>query len=260
MLFLMMIFGAVFGSFCGVLNSRAGSKESAFSGRSRCDSCQKKLKAWQLVPIFSFLFLRGRCAFCGEFIPKVNLLFELCGVVFGALAWVRVFGEFSEFGGFFSGEIFRALVLCMMLNLLFTLSVIDWRFSAVPQSVLLFVFGFSLLFGGEVKWAFVFVGAFFVLKMCVSAWLCRSRSGETLESMGEADVVVFGLFGAVFGASGVVAVFVAALVQLVFHVAFRKRELPFVPALCVAFLVVLFFEKEVAGFLNLDILEKFISF
>lgn len=55
--------GIIIGSFLNVVVLRMGSGKS-FSGRSKCMSCGHTLRSYMLVPILSYLFLRGRCAFC----------------------------------------------------------------------------------------------------------------------------------------------------------------------------------------------------
>ncbi|OHX10523.1 methyltransferase [Chromobacterium sphagni] len=55
---------------------------------SHCPECQNTLRAWQLVPIFSYLLLRGRCAFCGSAISLRYPLVELTvGLIFAAVGW-----------------------------------------------------------------------------------------------------------------------------------------------------------------------------
>ena len=57
--------GCCLGSFADCLAMRLLSGESAFAGRSHCDSCGHVLGAPDLVPLFSWLFLKGRCRYCG---------------------------------------------------------------------------------------------------------------------------------------------------------------------------------------------------
>lgn len=73
-------FGAVLGSFLDCAVSRwAAGEPHPFGGRSRCAACGHTLGARDLVPVFSWLFLRGRCRFCGGRIPAECLLAELAG-------------------------------------------------------------------------------------------------------------------------------------------------------------------------------------
>jgi leader peptidase (prepilin peptidase) / N-methyltransferase len=74
--------GAALGSFSGVVAARGW--RGALTGRSRCDSCGRELPGWELVPVASWVALRGRCARCGARIPVSLLLREVLGAALGA--------------------------------------------------------------------------------------------------------------------------------------------------------------------------------
>lgn len=69
--------GCCLGSFADCLAMRLLSGESAFAGRSHCDSCGHVLGAPDLVPLFSWLFLKGRCRYCGAKVPTECFFTEL---------------------------------------------------------------------------------------------------------------------------------------------------------------------------------------
>ncbi len=76
------VIGACLGSFSTLLIWRLHSDEKGiFCGRSRCTKCGKTLKVRHLVPLFSWLFLQGRCAFCrariSAFYPLTEFAFSL---------------------------------------------------------------------------------------------------------------------------------------------------------------------------------------
>jgi prepilin signal peptidase PulO-like enzyme (type II secretory pathway) len=77
------MFGLAFGSFANATVGRTRTGRSVLA-RSRCDGCTRVLSAWELVPVISYLLLRGRCATCGERIGARTLAVEgACGVAFG---------------------------------------------------------------------------------------------------------------------------------------------------------------------------------
>ena len=77
------------GSFLTVLASRHPNNEALWLGRSRCPCCKKPLAAWHLVPVFSWLFLQGRCAYCGRAISKLYPLTEVAALAIAVWAvWV----------------------------------------------------------------------------------------------------------------------------------------------------------------------------
>lgn len=89
------ILGAVIGSFLNVCIDRLPENQSIVKDPSHCPQCQRRIAAYDLVPVLSYLILRGRCRHCGEKIPLRVLLVELLtGIVF-ILIWAR-FGKSWE--------------------------------------------------------------------------------------------------------------------------------------------------------------------
>lgn len=74
---LAVIVGASFGSFLNCAAWRCAHGEPWWKGRSRCPDCGHPLAAPDLVPVLSWLFLRGRCRYCGKAVPVRYLLTEL---------------------------------------------------------------------------------------------------------------------------------------------------------------------------------------
>jgi leader peptidase (prepilin peptidase)/N-methyltransferase len=71
------LFGAVIGSFLNVLCDRLPQEQSVVFPPSRCPGCSRRLTALDMVPILSWLVLRGRCRTCGEQIPSRVFWVEL---------------------------------------------------------------------------------------------------------------------------------------------------------------------------------------
>ena len=61
---LFFILGLLFGSFFLVIGIRLPKGEDALFSRSHCDTCNHTLKWYNLIPIFSYLFQRGKCSYC----------------------------------------------------------------------------------------------------------------------------------------------------------------------------------------------------
>lgn len=84
--FIFFSLGAVIGSFLNVVIYRLHTGRS-LSGRSHCMSCGKTLAWFELVPVFSYLWLRGSCKGCSSYIPSRYFVVEvLTGLLF-ALVW-----------------------------------------------------------------------------------------------------------------------------------------------------------------------------
>jgi leader peptidase (prepilin peptidase)/N-methyltransferase len=76
--------GGVLASYWGVVVDRGWA--GSLAGRSRCDACASTLRWFELVPIASFLALRGRCRRCNAVLPRALLVRETAGVAIGLAA------------------------------------------------------------------------------------------------------------------------------------------------------------------------------
>jgi leader peptidase (prepilin peptidase) / N-methyltransferase len=89
--FFVFIIGLCVGSFLNVVISRGFSNESIVFPGSKCPSCQTPLKWFHNIPIVSYLFLKGKCAFCEE---KISIQYPIVELVTGLL-FVVVFYQFG---------------------------------------------------------------------------------------------------------------------------------------------------------------------
>lgn len=243
---LAFVLGLCFGSFIFAFYERFTHEKRLFTARSFCFSCEKNLKFYHLFPLFSFIFLRGKCAYCGAKISPLSPLCELlCGFLF-------------VFAFKFSANAFEFAFLSLYLSSLLLLSLIDIKFKAVPEILLWANFIFALCFaldmrelygfffwgefsGGFVLYSLCFMGGIFLLKSLISCLLNLKKQHEKLESMGEADILLIGAMGGILGfLQGFLALLVACIISLPFFLMSHKRrfELPFIPFLSLAFLIV----------------------
>src|SRR3989344_725055 len=96
----LFVLGAIVGSFLNVVGLRwdllrHGGVLSTLGGRSSCPSCRKVLEWYELIPIFSFLILRGRCLSCGgEGFLEYSIVALWTGLIFAPLRYIflHVFG------------------------------------------------------------------------------------------------------------------------------------------------------------------------
>ena len=86
-----VLFSAIAGSFFNMLIYRLNNGVALFKpAHSICPSCRERLHWFELVPVFSFLFLRGKCSSCGEKIPRHYLVLEII-LIITALVLARFF-------------------------------------------------------------------------------------------------------------------------------------------------------------------------
>ncbi len=141
-IFIFFIFGTIIGSFINVFALRYNTGKSFVSGRSQCFSCGKILEPYELIPLFSFLFLKGRCKSCKSKISKQYFIIELItGLLFSAI--------FLKFG------LTPYLPLYLIeTSLLIAIAIYDfkhkiipdgmvWIFNSIALLTLLLLYGFS---------------------------------------------------------------------------------------------------------------------
>ena len=140
------ILGLIIGSFLNVVICRF--KARPLGGRSACMSCQSKLSWYELIPLFSFLSLGGRCRNCKTRIslqyPAVELatglIFSLLFVKFSALGGQNIFLLFTpEF-------LITYFYYAVMFSILIVIAVYDLRHKIIPD-LLSFIFGLMAFLG-----------------------------------------------------------------------------------------------------------------
>lgn len=88
---LFFVIGAMMGSFVSYIGHRIFCENKKFfSARSVCPSCMQKISPFALIPIFSFLFLRGKCSKCKAKIPYRYLIIELSMALFFAAFYSKI--------------------------------------------------------------------------------------------------------------------------------------------------------------------------
>ena len=127
------LFGIVIGSFLNVCILRIPNGESIVTDRSHCMSCGYQLKWYDLVPLFSYLFLGGKCRKCKK---HISMQYPIVEAVNGIL-WVLVFAV--------NGINIDSVLYCLMTSALLTLSVIDFRTYEIPLGINVFILALGLI-------------------------------------------------------------------------------------------------------------------
>jgi len=235
LLFLVFIFGTLIGSFLNVVIYRIPNNESIAFPSSKCQSCQTPLKWYHNIPIFSWLFLGGKCGFCSDPIAKQYPIVEfVTGLIFVALfmklgmVWYFPFVAFA----------FAAL---------FALVMIDFKYMAVPDSVNFAALLFALIqpdFLNALMYAAIAAGGLYLVGL-FSSLLARKQA------MGGADVIVAGTMGALLGFPNFfVAIFLSAVLAMIPAMIWREKGVPFVPFLALATFLVYLYETQATQLLK----------
>ncbi|TWT26265.1 A24 family peptidase [Planomicrobium sp. CPCC 101110] len=228
------IFGLVFGSFFNVVGLRVPKKESVAYPPSHCTNCSRQLTALDLVPVLSFLFLRGKCRTCGS---KIHWIYPLMEFITGALFTL----SFLHFG--FTPELAIAL---LFVSLLVIITVSDIAYMLIPDRVLLPFVAILLVLRFVIpldSWWDSLLGAVvgFSLLLLIAV---LSKGG-----MGGGDVKLFFAIGLVVGTMGTfMTLFFASLIGAVVGIIQlrvtkqgRKTPIPFGPSIAVGALIVYFY-------------------
>lgn len=146
---LIFLFGAALGSFVAVIGSRYNTGLPFLKGRSFCFSCNTQLKNKDLIPIFSFLSLGGKCRYCQSKIPKETLIIEILMGVLSVLAFFKS-GLFASDPSLLITTNYLLLLNYLLLTAIFAvillISVYDLKHFIIPDSFLISLFVFSALY------------------------------------------------------------------------------------------------------------------
>ncbi|MFC1913795.1 prepilin peptidase [Chloroflexota bacterium] len=251
-----ILLGVAIGSFLNVLIDRLPRGKSIVLPPSHCDACQHPLSPKDLIPVFSYLWLRGRCRYCQTSIPRRVLWVELgTGLLFGLIYWR--YGLSAEFAltAFYSC-IFIAIIFIdaehrLILNkVVYPASLVALVIHAIDFLLpdpglfpnLIFLPDLKILSsitGGA-------IGFFFFLIVFLIGLL---RGG----AMGAGDVKLAGLIGLVTGFPmvllalfiGIVAGGLVAIILLLLKIKGRKEALPYGVFLGIGPIVTLLWGNEI---------------
>jgi len=234
------ILGLLVGSFLNVVIYRTPRGENIAFPASHCPSCNTPLKWYHNIPLLSWIFLGGKCAYCKEPISKQYPIVELLN----ALLW---FGLFLKIGA-----VWYFPFVAASFSALLALSVIDIKYMAVPDSVNFFALVMALVspkilhldWSNPILDAAVAAGGLWTLAKII-ALVARK------EAMGGADVIVAGIMAALLGFPGFfIAIFLSAIIAIIPSLLAKDTMVPFVPFLAIATLIVYLFDSQAASLLN----------
>ncbi len=242
------VLGAVLGSFLNCAAGRMAKDQSFVGGRSHCPACGHVLEAADLVPVFSWLFLGGKCRHCGAKISPRYLLTELLFAAITVACLLR----------------FDLTLLCLrnwlMLCCLFCLSLVDFESKIIPNGTLLFaavtwaVAEFFLFESwgrtiGHLAAGLLISGGMLLISMVMDRVLGR-------ESLGGGDVKLFAVVGLYLGLlPSVFGLILSCALGLAVNLPRQRGDsepFPFGPWIAAATAIMLFFgDKFTAWYLDL---------
>lgn len=234
----LFIFGLMFGSFFNVVGLRVPVGESIIFPRSHCPSCKHTLRPLELVPFFSFLFLKGKCKNCGNHISFIYPFVEVTTAVLFMMS------------ALFVGWTLELLISLTLMSLLMIILVSDIHYMIIPDKVLLFfglpLFIMRLFIPNEVWWNAIVGGIVGFSLLFFIAII--SRGG-----MGGGDIKLFAVLGIVLGWKGVLLAFflstffgaIFGVIGLAIGKVQRGKPIPFGPFIVLGTIITYFFENDI---------------
>ncbi len=244
---LVVFYGLSVGSFLNVIIYRFPRKLPFMFNRSVCPQCHTELKWYHNIPLFSFIFLGGKCSFCKTKISWRYPIIEFLNAIF----YIFFFWQF--------GWGYQFLVYSFLSSTLLAIFLIDFDFQIIPDAITLpamaLGLGISWMPGGigivNSLIGFLVGGGSLYLMAIIGDFVFKK------ESMGGGDIKMTAMLGAFLGWQQMLFIFISSsviglavsLVIMAFSKKFREnRIIPFGPFLAIAAAVAMAFGRQIIDF------------
>ena len=245
------LFGLAIGSFINVIIYRLPKGEGIAIKPSHCMKCGKRIKIYDLIPVLSYIFLRGKCRYCGE---KFSVQYPLVELL-TALSFVGIYYKFGwlitpdAYVSISSYSIINLIAMTVLISIFIAVFFIDLYHYIIPNEIVIFGLVSGLIFAvlkgfdfynlSHYNWCFLKdsglgllagVLAFFLIVL-LGEWFMKA------EAMGMGDVKLMGVVGLFLGLElTVLSMFLAFIIGSVVSVFLlatkikgRKDQVPFGP-------------------------------
>lgn len=216
---ILFIFGGLLGSFLAVVADRYNTSLNWWQGRSKCFYCNSSLKILDLIPFFSFLFLKGRCRYCNLKIPINLFLIELSMSVLSIVAGYKT-GIVSLFS---IGLFYEYLLLCGIFAIILLIAIYDIKHFIIPNSFLILLLVLSLIYSNNFIWFGLVSGLTLPLPFLFLFWISKGKW------LGFGDIKYMAVIGVLLGLplalSAVVSAFWIGAIYSVFLLLVFKKNL-----------------------------------
>jgi leader peptidase (prepilin peptidase)/N-methyltransferase len=194
---IIFLFGIVIGSFLNVCIFRIPNKEDIVKTGSHCMSCGYRLKWYDMVPVISFLILRGKCRKCGAKLSVQYPLIEAAnGILYVLIVWTGGLG-------------IESLLYCLLASALLVLSVIDFRTYEIPFGINLFILALGLIRVGTDYQNFL---TYLIGLLSVSAFLAVLYYATGGRAIGGGDVKLMAACGLLLGWKLIILAFLSGCI------------------------------------------------
>jgi len=240
---LIAILGLVIGSFLNVCIYRIPKEESIAFPPSHCAKCEHNLNPLDLVPVLSYIFLRGKCKYCYE---KISIRYPIIESLNGIL-YLIVYLKF--------GLTLMALKYCILVSILIVIGMIDYDTQ--------FVFTSTTIFGGIIAGIFIIIQAI-VYKAGIVNLILGGAIGFGIiglivfltKGMGEGDIEIAVICGLFLGIKGIsfglfLAIIIGGIVgMIILALKFKKakEKMAFGPFIAIGSLISMLWGTEILKF------------
>ena len=238
--------GAVFGSFLGCMGYRIPNKIKTTYPSSFCSNCKKPLKWYMNIPVFSYIFLHGKCAYCKS---KIGVIYFICEL-FGLVLFPMNYYLFKFDMNFFLSTIFDCLLIVTIVS--------DFLYYYISDRVLI-ISGLLILivlyaFEGptEMLYSLAYALVLFLVMLGLK-FLGNSMFGR--ESLGDGDIKLMAVIGLALGIfNSFVTLFFASVIALIFSlITIKKHEdgvIPFGPFIIFGAMLLIYFGNIITPYLT----------
>lgn len=197
---IVFLFGICIGSFLNVVIFRLPKNESLIKRSSHCMTCGEKIRVIDLIPVFSWIFLRGKCHNCGEKISaRYPIVESLTGLMFMLVFYVMDLNA-------------ESIITCVLFALLIVVGFMDWDTLEMDIRILVLIFLLSIpsqIFTDSLKITDRIIGAlcisvpFFIIGE-ISRAVIKKRSGEDMRGIELGDTLLMFCAGSVIGTRAII--------------------------------------------------------
>lgn len=249
----MFIFGICIGSFLNVVILRLPRGESLIKRSSHCMTCGTKIRAIDLIPVFSWIFLRGKCHSCGEKISaRYPIVESLNGLLYVLTFYVLDINV-------------ESIITCVLMSLLIIVGFMDWDTMEINEIILgiiallavpLAIFTDEVSIKSRIIGAFVISVPFFLIGE-ISRPIIRKKFGEDFRAIELGDTLLMAAAGAVLGTraiivSTLIGIVAAALGGLINKVVTKDSKFAFGPFLSIGIAIGSLWGDQIASwYINL---------
>ena len=240
---LIVVLGLVIGSFLNVCIYRIPKEESIAFPPSHCANCNHKLMPIDLIPVFSYIFLRGKCRYCKE---KISARYPLIETL-NALLYLIIYFKF--------GLVLVTLKYCILASILIVIGMIDYDTQ--------FVFTSTTIFGGIIAGIFIMIQAI-VYKVGIIDLILGGAIGFRIigaivfltKGMGEGDIEIAALCGLFLGVKGILlglflAIIIGGIIGIIIlalKLKKAKEKIAFGPCIAIGSLISMLWGVEILNF------------